>query len=71
MAYGLSPRQEAIMKAIKEWIAEQGVAPSVREIGERVGLSSSASVAYHLDRLQERGLIRRSGRRWRSVQLGG
>ncbi|MET9648604.1 LexA family protein [Streptomyces syringium] len=67
----LSPRQEAIVRVIREWIVEHGEGPSVREIGEQVGLSSTGSVAYHLDRLEERGMISRSDRRWRSCRLSG
>ncbi|MFI8944849.1 LexA family protein [Streptomyces syringium] len=67
----LSPRQEAIVRVIRERIVEHGEGLSVREIGEEVGLSCTGSVAYHLDRLEERGLISRSDRRWRSCRLNG
>ncbi|WP_326770928.1 hypothetical protein OG978_45645 (plasmid) [Streptomyces sp. NBC_01591] len=40
----LSARQEAILRTIRDWIAENGESPSVRQIGERVGLSSTSSV---------------------------
>ncbi|MEV7715668.1 MarR family transcriptional regulator [Streptomyces sp. NPDC088270] len=65
----LSARQEAILRAIRDWIAETGESPSVRQIGERVGLSSTSSVAYQLGRLEARGLISRTGHRWRSCRL--
>ncbi|MFD7498661.1 hypothetical protein ACFV8T_41290 [Streptomyces sp. NPDC059832] len=42
---------------------------SVRQIGEKVGLSSTSSVAYQLGRLEARGLISRTGHRWRSCRL--
>ncbi|MFE7112748.1 MarR family transcriptional regulator [Streptomyces sp. NPDC057575] len=48
------------------WIAETGERPSVRQIAERVGLSSTSSVAYQLGRLEDRGLISRTGHRRRS-----
>ncbi|WLQ69410.1 LexA family protein [Streptomyces glycanivorans] len=51
-------------------MADHGEGPSIRQIGERVGLSSSSSVAYQLARLEDPGLISRAGRRWRSCQLG-
>ncbi|MEU0382619.1 hypothetical protein ABZ093_35845 [Streptomyces cyaneofuscatus] len=41
----LSERQEAIMRVIRSWIVEHGQAPTIRQIGERVGLSSTSSVA--------------------------
>ncbi|MFI0742421.1 LexA family protein [Streptomyces sp. NPDC021100] len=65
----LSHRQVAILCTIRESIAEHGEAPTIREIADQVGLSSTGTVAYHLDRLEERGLISRE-RRWRSVRLG-
>ncbi|MFJ8856325.1 LexA family protein [Streptomyces sp. NPDC102437] len=65
----LSSRQEAILSAIRDWIAETGESPSVRQIGERVGLSSTSSVAYQLGRLEARGLISRTGHCWRSCRL--
>ncbi|MFE7044511.1 hypothetical protein ACFU9X_35320 [Streptomyces atratus] len=43
--------------------------PSVRQIGEWAGLSSTSSVAYQLGRLEARGLISRTGHRWRSCRL--
>lgn len=48
----LSDRQEAIMRVIRSWIVEHGQAPTIRQIGERVGLSSTSSVAYQLGRLE-------------------
>ncbi|MET7498485.1 repressor LexA, partial [Streptomyces sp900116325] len=66
----LSPRQESILRVIRSSIFECGEGPTVRQIGERVGLSSTSSVAYQLGRLEALGLISRSGRRWRSCRLG-
>ncbi|MFD8731317.1 hypothetical protein [Streptomyces sp. NPDC059611] len=42
----LSARQEAVMAVVRSWIIEHG--PTIREIGARVGLSSTSSVAYQL-----------------------
>ncbi|MFF3400384.1 hypothetical protein ACFYW6_17870 [Streptomyces sp. NPDC002659] len=64
----LSARQR-ILGCIQEWIAETGEGPSIRQIGQRVGLSSSSSVAYQLGRLEQHGLIQRSGRRLRDCRL--
>lgn len=66
----LSPRQESILRVIRNSIIECGEGPTVRQIGERVGLSSTSSVAYQLGRLEALGLISRSTRRWRSCRLG-
>ncbi|MFD4144282.1 LexA family protein [Streptomyces sp. NPDC058572] len=64
-----SDRQTQILAALRSWIADHGEAPSVRELGHAVGLSSPSSVAYQLGRLEEQGLISRTSRRWRSVRL--
>lgn len=66
----LSFRQVAILRAVREWIAEYGEGPSIRQIGHRVGLSSSSSVAYQLGRLESLGYLSRTGSRWRSCRLG-
>ena len=46
-----------ILEFVNLFIQEHGFAPSVREIGEAVGLRSTASVSYHLQQLQEKGLL--------------
>jgi len=52
-------RQERILEVIREFTESHGYPPSVREIGERVGLSSSSTVQSHLKSLEKRGLIHR------------
>jgi repressor LexA len=52
-------RQQQILEAINVMTAERGFPPSVREIGERVGLSSSSTVQAHLRTLEKHGLISR------------
>ncbi|MFD5503716.1 LexA family protein [Streptomyces sp. NPDC127061] len=56
----LSSRQEAILATIGDWIAETVESPSVRQIGEPIGLSTTSFVAYQLGRLEARGLISRT-----------
>ncbi|WP_405999604.1 LexA family protein [Streptomyces sp. NBC_00829] len=70
MADHLTERQSSILRCVTEWIAEYGEGPTIREIGARVGLSSTSSVAYQLRRMEEAGVISRTGRRWRSCRLG-
>ncbi|MFW3469918.1 LexA family protein [Streptomyces microflavus] len=67
----LSARQEAVMAVVRSWIIEHGHGhgPTIREIGARVGLSSTSSVAYQLAQLEKRGLISRTGREWSSCRL--
>ena len=50
-----SNKAEKIVEFVNAFIAENGYSPSVREIGEAVGLRSTASVSYHLQALQEKG----------------
>ena len=52
-------KQQRILQVIRDYTAERGYPPSVREIGERVGLSSSSTVQSHLKTLERRGLLRR------------
>ena len=52
---------EKILDFIREFTAENGFAPSVREIGAAVGLRSTASVTYHLRQLQDKGLLQSAG----------
>jgi repressor LexA len=55
----LSDRQQHILDFLKEFTARNGYPPSVREIGEAVGLSSSSTVHSHLNALENKGYIRR------------
>ncbi|WLQ53640.1 hypothetical protein P8A21_39475 (plasmid) [Streptomyces poriferorum] len=52
-ADALTDRQVQILRVIRNWIADHGEGHSIRQIGERVGLSSSSSVADQLDRLDD------------------
>ena len=63
----LTKRQVEILKYIKKCIAEQHVPPSVREIGDAIGLSSPSSVHVHLKVLEDKGYITRSGSKSRSM----
>ena len=47
-----SNKAELILEFVNQFVQENGFAPSVREIGAAVGLSSTASVSYHLNQLQ-------------------
>ncbi|MGW0316073.1 LexA family protein [Streptomyces flavidovirens] len=69
MRTALSSRQEDILACMRYWIREHGDAPTVREIGQHVGLASPSSVHYQLKRLEDRGLISRSDCRSRPYRL--
>jgi len=60
-----SDKSERILSFVNEFVQENGFAPSVREIGAAVGLRSTASVSYHLNQLQEKGLLQSPGAKGR------
>ncbi|MDP9017753.1 MAG: transcriptional repressor LexA [Candidatus Eremiobacteraeota bacterium] len=68
MQSGTTERQQRILEVISEYTAERGYPPSVREIGERVGLSSSSTVQSHLKTLERRGLISRDPTKPRALR---
>jgi repressor LexA len=63
-------RQRRILDVIVAFTAERGYPPSVREIGERVGLSSSSTIHAHLKALEKRGLISRDPTKPRALRSG-
>jgi|SRR5690606_6318541 len=65
----LSKRQREILNFIKQEVKEKGYPPSVREIGEAVGLSSSSTVHGHLARLESKGFIRRDPTKPRAIEI--
>lgn len=67
--YRLTERQRGILRHIWESISERGYPPSIREIGRAAGISSTSVVNYHLERLEEEGLIERDRRHSRGLRL--
>ncbi|MEC2221780.1 transcriptional repressor LexA, partial [Bacillus subtilis] len=65
----LSKRQLDILRFIKAEVKSKGYPPSVREIGEAVGLASSSTVHGHLARLETKGLIRRDPTKPRAIEI--
>ncbi|MBK1788337.1 transcriptional repressor LexA [Prauserella cavernicola] len=63
----LTPRQQKVLEVIREWVSRYGYPPSVREIGEAVGLTSTSSVSHQLRALQRKGYLRRDANRPRAV----
>lgn len=63
----LPPRQRAVLEVIRTWVERFGYPPSVREIGEAVGLTSTSSVAYQLSVLERKGYLRRDHNRPRAL----
>ncbi|MEC1730985.1 transcriptional repressor LexA [Bacillus atrophaeus] len=65
----LSKRQLDILRFIKAEVKTKGYPPSVREIGEAVGLASNSTVHGHLARLETKGLIRRDPTKPRAIEI--
>ncbi|MGM1064771.1 transcriptional repressor LexA [Saccharothrix sp. Mg75] len=64
---GLTLRQRKVLDVIRDWLDRFGYPPSVREIGEAVGLTSTSSVAHQLRALEKKGFLRRDPNRPRAV----
>lgn len=60
-----SNKAQLIIDYVNQFIQENGYSPSVREIGAAVGLRSTASVSYHLQALQDKGLLQAPGAKGR------
>lgn len=69
MPDGLTERQRQVLQFIKDEIRSKGYPPSVREIGEAIGLSSSSTVHGHMARLEEKGFIRRDPTKPRAIEV--
>jgi repressor LexA len=66
----LTKRQQEILKVVQDHIAERGYPPTVREIGDAVGLTSSSTVHAHLQALEARGALKRDPSKPRAIDLG-
>ena len=64
-----SDKADRILEYVNEFVQENGYAPSVREIGAAVGLRSTASVSYHIQALQDKGLLQSPGEKGRKRSI--
>ena len=64
-----SDKADRILEYVNQFVQENGYAPSVREIGAAVGLRSTASVSYHIQALQEKGLLLSPGGKGRKRSI--
>ncbi len=71
MGTDISKRQQEILDYIRETVADRGYPPSVREIGEAVGLSSPSTVHSHLSTLEATGHLRRDPTKPRAIEILG
>lgn len=69
MAGKISEKQQEILEYMKEVILKKGYPPSVREICQAVGLSSTSSVFNHLEKLEKNGYIRRDPAKPRCIEI--
>lgn len=69
MSQKVTKRQQAVLDCIESSIREKGYGPTVREIGEALGLSSPSTVHVHLKALEDKGLIKRDPLKSRSITL--
>ena len=70
-AAGLTERQRTILEVIRASVTTRGYPPSIREIGDAVGLTSTSSVAHQLRTLERKGFLRRDPNRPRAVDVRG
>ena len=66
---GLTVRQRRVLETIRETVDRRGYPPSMREIGEAVGLTSPSSVAHQLSSLEKKGFVRRDPNRPRAIEV--
>lgn len=66
---GLTPRQRKVLEVIRDSVERRGYPPTVREIGEAVGLTSTSSVSHQLMTLQKKGFLRRDPSKPRAVDV--
>ncbi|MFN3865317.1 MAG: transcriptional repressor LexA [Demequina sp.] len=66
---GLTDRQRRILETIKDSVESRGYPPSMREIGESVGLTSTSSVKHQLSALETKGFLRRDPHRPRAIEV--
>src|SRR6266508_3421167 len=67
----LTRRQQEIWEFLVEYVDGHGYPPTVREIGEKVGLASPSTVHAHLANLERAGLIKRDPTKPRALELSG
>ena len=65
----LTWRQRKVLQVIRDSVQKRGYPPSMREIGEAVGLTSTSSVSYQLSTLQAKGYLHRDAGRPRTVEV--
>ena len=65
----LTVKQEKVLEALKKYLADKGYPPTVRELCAMTNLNSSATIHVHLDHLQEKGYIKKTKDKNRTIEL--
>ena len=68
MAKSLTKRQQTVIDVIRAWVKERGYPPTIRELGQRLGIKSLRGVTTHLDAIAKKGFLKREPRA-RSIRL--
>ena len=68
MAKQLTKRQHTVLEAIRDWIRQRGYPPTIRELGQQLGIKSLRGVTTHLDAIAKKGFLKREPRA-RSIRL--
>lgn len=69
LADGLTPRQRLVLETVRASVESRGYPPSMREIGDAVGLTSPSSVKHQLTALERKGYLRRDPNRPRAIEV--
>lgn len=67
----LTNRQNEVLDYIKNYIAEHGYPPAVREIGKALGLNSPATIQSHITALESKGYVKKTNSKYRSLEIVG
>ncbi len=67
----LTKRQEDVLNFIKSYVAGHGYPPAVREIGKALGLNSPATIQSHISALENKGYIKKTNSKYRSLEIVG
>ena len=70
-SFGLNPHEKRIARIIRASYEEHGYPPTMRELAVSYGCASAGNIAYHIGRMEARGLITREKGKWRSMKLAG
>ncbi|MFB4306917.1 LexA family protein [Actinomadura sp. GTD37] len=68
-AQRLTPTQRVVLAAVRDYVAQHGCAPTMREIADLAGLNAATNAFHHLRALEREGFLRRDKHRARGIEL--